>query len=662
MIPELGHFALIIALSLTVMQSVVPLVGASTGRRELMAVAIPTARAQFLFTLISFACLTYAFIAKDFSVQYVAINSNAELPTHYRISAVWGSHEGSLLLWSLILSGWTLAVTFFSASLPVEFGVRVLAVLGVLSVGFLLFILITSNPFERLIPAVPNGRDLNPLLQDIGLIIHPPMLYMGYVGMAVPFSFAIAALLGGHVDAAWTRWTRPWTTVAWVFLTAGITLGSWWAYYELGWGGWWFWDPVENASFMPWLVATALIHSLAVTEQRGAFKAWTLLLAIFGFSLSLLGTFLVRSGVLVSVHAFASDPERGVFILMFLALVVGVALTLYAWRASRFTGGGSFDVFSRETLLLVNNVLLVVACATILLGTLYPLILDGLNLGKISVGPPYFNSVFVPLMIPLAILIGIGPLSRWKRQDPSALARRLRFVLVASLVLGVVAVAIFTDRKLIGVMAAIAMAFWVLITTILNLRDRVRDRKRQVTRSFVGMTLAHIGVGVFIVGVTASSIYSVEKDVKFTPGESTEFSGYVFSFDGVVQVPGPNYTAERGHFSVTKEGETIVVLKPEKRHYRSQEKPMTEAAIDPGIGRDLYVALGESLGDGAWSARVYYKPFQRWIWFGPILMVLGGILAASDRRYRAERSHAEEQPESTAAEGVGGVSPEPARS
>ena len=457
-------------------------------------------------------------------------------------------------MWSLILSGWTLAVTFFSATLPAEFRARVLAVLGILSLGFLLFILITSNPFERILPAAAHGRDLNPLLQDIGLIIHPPMLYMGYVGMAVPFSFAIAALLGGKIDAAWTRWTRPWTTVAWVFLTAGITLGSWWAYYELGWGGWWFWDPVENASFMPWLVATALIHSLAVTEQRGAFKAWTLLLAIFGFSLSLLGTFLVRSGVLVSVHAFASDPARGVFILGFLAVVVGASLALYAWRAARFTGGGNFAIFSRETLLLVNNVLLVVACATILLGTLYPLILDGLNLGKISVGPPYFSAVFVPLMLPLALLIGIGPLSRWKKQEPKEIARRLRWALVASILLAVVAVLVLSDYHSVGVMAAIATAIWVAITTTLNFRERIRGRNgqwrgfRSLPRSFAGMTLAHLGVGVFIVGVTASSIYSVEKDVRFVPGESVELSGYELAFDGVVEVPGPKLCRGTGTF------------------------------------------------------------------------------------------------------------------
>ena len=640
MIPELGHFALILALSLTLIQGIVPLIGAARGRGELMAIGDAAARGQFLFTAVAFGCLTYAFIAKDFSVMYVANNSNAELPTHYRISAVWGSHEGSLLLWALILSGWTVAVSVFSRTLPAEFRARVIAVLGLLTVGFLLFILLTSNPFARLIPAAPHGSDLNPLLQDIGLIIHPPMLYMGYVGMAVPFAFAIAALLGGKMDAAWTRWTRPWTTVAWVFLTAGITLGSWWAYYELGWGGWWFWDPVENASFMPWLVATALIHSLAVTEQRGAFKAWTLLLAVFGFSLSLLGTFLVRSGVLVSVHAFASDPTRGVFILAFLGVVVGIALVLYAWRASQFTGGGNFEVFSRETLLLVNNVILVVACASILLGTLYPLIVDSLNLGKISVGPPYFNFVFVPLMLPFALLVGIGPLTRWRKQQPADMARRLRWLALASVILGLVTVFALADTRNIGIVAAIATAFWVLVTTGLNVKDRISRGRRlkTLTRSFSGMTLAHLGVAFFIVGVAASSVYSIERDVRFVPGESIDFAGYVFSFNGVARVPGPNYSAERGSFEVHRDGELVARLEPEKRHYRSQANPMTEAAIDAGVTRDLYVALGEPLGGGAWSVRVYYKPFQRWIWFGPVLMVLGGLLAASDRRYRGARN------------------------
>jgi len=640
-IPELGHFALIVALALALLQSVLPLVGASRGTPELIAVAAPAARAHALFVLIAFACLSYAFAVKDFSVEYVAVNSNSALPIYYRLSAVWGAHEGSLLLWSLILAGWTVAVSFARRALPAAFHARVLAVMGLVSVGFMLFMLLTSNPFARLLPPAPEGRDLNPLLQDFGLIVHPPMLYMGYVGMVVPFSFAIAALLGGRVDAAWTRWTRPWTTAAWVFLTLGITLGSWWAYYELGWGGWWFWDPVENASFMPWLVATALIHSLAVTEQRGAFKAWTLLLAIFGFALSLLGTFLVRSGVLVSVHAFASDPARGVFILAFLGAVVGGALALYAWRASAVSGGGRFQLLSRETLLLVNNVLLVVACATILLGTLYPVALDALSLGKISVGPPYFNAVFVPLMLPLVVLAGIGPLTRWKRDRAAELWRRLRAALVTSVVLGVAAVLLIAGPTRATVFAAIVTALWVAAATLQNLAARVRAPRhlyselRRVPRSVLGMTLAHLGIGVFVVGVTVANTFSLERDVGLAPGEAVTLAGYRFEFRGVGEAQGPNYRAERGELVVTRGGEPVTTLYPEKRFYVADpSQPMTEAAIDAGFFRDLYVALGEPLETGAWSLRAYYRPFQRWIWLGPLLMALGGILAASDRRYR----------------------------
>ena len=600
MIPEIGQFSLVLALCLGIVQSVVPLYGAHRDQNNLIAVAVPAARGQFLFVVIAFSCLVYAFIAKDFSVLYVATNSNAELPLQYRISAVWGAHEGSLLLWALILAGWTFAVTMASEALPAPFRARVLAVMGLVSVGFLLFMLLTSNPFERLVPAASAGRDLNPVLQDPGLIIHPPMLYMGYVGLAVPFSFAIAALLGGRVDATWTRWTRPWTTIAWVFLTIGITLGSWWAYYELGWGGWWFWDPVENASFMPWLVATALIHSLAVTEQRGAFRAWTVLLAIFAFSLSLLGTFLVRSGVLVSVHAFATDPARGVFILIFLALVVGSALVLFAMRAHQVSTGGSFDFFSRETLLLVNNVLLVVASASILLGTLYPLILDALSLGKISVGPPYFNRVFVPLMIPLIVLVGIGPLTRWKKDSTAVVGKRVRIALVGSILLSVLVLVLATDTHSIAVFAAIATAFWIIATAIHNIVSRLTNKQHGVTglrrlpRNVLGMTLAHIGVAIFVIGVTASSVYSIERDVGFQPGHTKTLAGYHFRFDGVVQVEGPNYTAQRGLFVVSKdESGSGCGCYPRRRVYPIQ------ATTDDGGGhqctrvtRDLYVALG----------------------------------------------------------------------
>jgi len=642
MIPELGHLALIIGLAVAIVQGVVPLLGAWRDVPEWIAVAVPASRAQFLFVLLAYACLTYAFIAKDFSVAYVAQNANAELPLFYRISAVWGAHEGSILLWTMILALWSLAVSIASGRLPEIFRARVLAVMGLVSCGFLLFMLMTSNPFARLLPAAVDGRDLNPLLQDPGMVIHPPMLYMGYVGMAVPFAFAVAALLGGRLDAAWTRWTRPWTTVAWVFLTFGIALGSWWAYNELGWGGWWFWDPVENASFMPWLVATALIHSLAVSEQRGAFKAWTVLLAIFGFSLSLLGTFLVRSGVLVSVHAFATDPERGVFILTFLALVIGGALTLYAWRASAISGGGSFRLVSRETLLLINNVLLVVACATVLLGTMYPLIIDALGLGKISVGPPYFDTVFAPLMLPLVFVLGIGPLTRWKGDSAGRVMRRLRVAFIASLIAAVAIVLATTGRSPL-LFAAVAMAVWTLASTTLAVVIRVRGKPdvwqglRALPRGFLGMSLAHVGVGIFIMGVAFTTAFSTDRDVRLAPGASETLAGYRFRFDGVSAVPGPNYRADRATVSIFQQDRLVATLHPEKRLYPTQAKPMTEAAVDAGFTRDLYVALGEPLGDGTWALRLYHKTLIRWIWLGPLFMVFGGLLAASDRRYRSGR-------------------------
>ena len=640
MIPEIGHFALILALCVALVQGTLPLIGAQRGNLTWMAVAVPAARAQCLFLIVAFACLTHAFLARDFSVAYVAENANSLLPAIYRFSAVWGAHEGSLLLWALILGGWTIAVTFFSRSLPLAFSSRVVGVMGLVSVGFLLFLLATSNPFERLLPAPADGGDLNPLLQDPGLILHPPVLYMGYVGLSVPFAFAITALLDGRLDAAWTRWTRPWTLIAWVFLTLGITLGSWWAYYELGWGGWWFWDPVENASFMPWLVATALIHSLAVAEKRNAFKAWTVLLAIFGFSLSLLGTFLVRSGVLVSVHAFATDPARGVFILIFLGLVVGSALLLYAWRAGTVTQGGTFQLLSRETLLLSNNLLLVVACATILLGTLYPLLLDALNLGKISVGPPYFNAVFVPLMLPLVFLLGIGPLARWKKERLKIIGRRLRLAFLVSLLLGAAFVGLASMPRTLSVAVGLGLAVWVAYTTLQAFLARLRHRRdrwralQNTRREFVGMTLAHIGVAIFIVGVTLTTTRGIEQDVRMAPGSSQTLAGYQFRFEGVSELMGPNYRAEQGEIRVLRDGKPVTTLYPQKRFYSVQPQPMTEAAIDPGLTRDLYVALGEPLADGAWSVRLYYKPFVRWIWLGPLLMALGGLVAASDRRYR----------------------------
>ena len=638
MIPEIGHFSLVMAFCLAIMQAFFPLVGAARNNPSWMAVARPAAFGQFLFIAFAYACLTYAFVTDDFSVAYVAENSNSALPLIYKISGVWGAHEGSLLLWSLILTIWTIAVAIFSRNLNQEFVARVLGVMGLINIGFLLFIITTSNPFVRLLPAALEGRDLNPLLQDPGLAIHPPMLYMGYVGFSVAFAFAIAALLGGRLDGAWARWSRPWTTVAWAFLTLGITLGSWWAYDELGWGGWWFWDPVENASFMPWLVGTALIHSLSVSEKRDAFKSWTVLLALFAFALSLLGTFLVRSGVLTSVHAFATDPARGIFILAFLVVVVGGSLLLYAWRAPQVRSTGSFSLLSRESFLLANNILLVVAAASILLGTLYPLFLDALNLGKISVGPPYFNSVFVPLMLPLVFLLGIGPLMRWKHNEPGMLARRLRNGFLLSAAIGVLSLLFIRHRGFAPVIAVtMGLVAWVVTTTVQNFVVRMKSGGR-MPRGFIGMTLAHLGVAVFMIGVTFASAFSQDKDLQLGQGQSYSLNGYTFHFDGERQLQGPNYTAHVVTISVTENGKRLPTLHAEKRFYSARQMPMTEAAVDVGLFRDLYVALGEPLGNGNWSMRIYYKPFVRWIWGGSLLMMLGGFVAASDRRYRLVRA------------------------
>jgi cytochrome c-type biogenesis protein CcmF len=634
MIPELGNFALILALSLALVQTIFPLIGAARAIPNWMAVARPAAVGQLVFMSIAFGCLTYAFIYNDFSVIYVATNSNSALPLEYRISAVWGGHEGSLLLWSLILSFWTVAVVIGSRRLPQTMAVRVIAVMGFVSIGFLLFMLLTSNPFDRFaqVAMIPqDGRDLNPLLQDPGLIIHPPMLYMGYVGFSVAFSFAIAALLSGKLDSAWARWSRPWTLVAWVFLTFGIVLGSWWAYYELGWGGWWFWDPVENASFMPWLVGTALIHSLAVTEKRSAFKNWTVLLAIMAFSLSLLGTFLVRSGVLTSVHAFATDPERGVFILAFLAVVIGISLLLYAWRAPKVGLGGSFDLVSKETFLLFNNILLVVAAAAVLLGTLYPLFIDALGMGKISVGPPYFSVVFFWIMAPLMFLLGIGPIAGWK--TAKNLISRLWITLFLSIAIAVLIP--FMLKVSFAIVPGIAAAAWIVFTTVQNFVSKFRSN---LPVSFYGMSIAHIGVAVFIVGVTVSNTFSVEKDIRMEPYKPIELAGHHFAFEGTTPYNGPNYKADQGNIKVFKDNDLIAELQPQKRSYSVQKMPMTEAAIDWGFTRDIYVALGEPLANGAWSIRIYYKPFIRWIWLGGLLMVLGGLLSASDKRYRIKKN------------------------
>jgi cytochrome c-type biogenesis protein CcmF len=642
-IPEIGHFSLLTAFVVAVLQGIMPLVGAYQRRTAWIALARPAALSQLFFMTIAFACLTYAFIVSDFSVAYVAHNSNTLMPMIFKVSAVWGAHEGSLLLWAFTLSLWTAAVALFSRSMPDRVVARVLGIMGLVSIGFLAFLIFTSNPFDRLWPFPAEGRDLNPLLQDVGLAIHPPMLYFGYVGFVVPFAFAIAAMLDGHLDAAWARWSRPWTNVAWMFLTLGIALGSWWAYYELGWGGWWFWDPVENASFMPWLVGTALIHSLAVTEKRGAFKAWTVLLAIFAFALSLLGTFLVRSGVLTSVHAFASDPERGVFVLFFLCLVVGGSLTLYAMRAGSIRSRVSFAPVSRETFLLLNNVLLAATAAAVLLGTLYPLLLDALELGKISVGPPYFNSIFVPLTVPLVLLLGVGALARWKRDDPLRLARRLWPAALFSLLAGFLLVMGLASEFRWGAVLGLVLACWVLGSSLIGLRERLSNKASLMRglmaqpRAYWGMLMGHMGVAIFVVGVSLTSIYSTEKDVRLAPGERYLLGGYQFEFVGVESFKEFNYRGSRGEFRVTRDGVFISRLSPEKRTYLTQTMPMTEAGIDPGLTRDLFVAMGEPLGDNAWAVRLYHKPFIRWIWVGCLIMGLGGLLAATDRRYRSRQ-------------------------
>ncbi|MDH4173413.1 MAG: heme lyase CcmF/NrfE family subunit [Betaproteobacteria bacterium] len=628
MIPELGQLALSLALIVALVQGVLPLAGAARGDAAWMGVARPAAQAQALLVAFAFGCLVYSFAVNDFSVQYVASHSNSALPLAYRISGAWGGHEGSFLLWCTMLGLWMFAVTLFSAHLPEEMTARVLGVLGVISAGFLAFMLFTSNPFDRLLPAAADGRDLNPLLQDPGMVIHPPMLYMGYVGFSVAYAFAVAALLSGRLDAAWARWSRPWTTVAWAFLTLGIALGSGWAYYELGWGGWWFWDPVENASFMPWLVGTALIHSLAVTEKRGAFRSWTVLLAIVAFGLSLLGTFLVRSGVLTSVHAFAVDPARGVFILGLFAFAIGGPLVLYAWRTARIGLGGEFAPLSRESLLLANNVLLVAAAGAVMLGTLYPLALDAVGGGKISVGPPYFDTVFAPLMAPALFLMGVGPLARWKRASLPELAVLLRWALGVSLAAGLLLPFAFGQwHALVGF--SLALAIWIVVTALLSLRGRLRQ-----TRAHYGMVLAHVGVAVFVVGVALVKGYDAEQDANMRPGDTLALAGYVFKLESVQPVNGPNYRAAQARVSVTREGKPVTVLYPERRVYTVQQQTMTEAAIDAGVTRDLYVSLGDPLAGGAWLVKAQVKPFIDWIWGGCLLMALGGLLAASDRRYR----------------------------
>ena len=636
MIPEIGHFALILALSVGVVQGIFPLWGSLTGKQNWVSMAKPAAYGQFFFLVISFICLLYAFITNDFSVKYVANNSNTQMPTLFRVSALWGAHEGSLLLWAMILSAWGAAVAFFSKGIPPIMLSRVVSIMGLVGVGFMLFVIVTSNPFERLLQIPLEGRQLNPLLQDFGLAIHPPMLYMGYVGLSVAYSFAMAAMIGGSLDASWVRWARPWTNVAWTFLTFGIALGSWWAYYELGWGGWWFWDPVENASLMPWIVGTALIHSLAVTEKRATFKTWTILLCILGFSLSLLGTFLVRSGVLTSVHSFASDPGRGLFILIFLLVVIGSSLVLFAFRAHKLRSIGSFSLISRESGLLVNNVILLVMTVTVLLGTIYPLIIDALGVGKISVGPPYFNAVMVPLSIILFFVMGFGFFLRWKSDSIERVLKKTWMPLAASLVIAFVLPLVMTSEFNYKTVLGLFAGSWVTLAALMWVVSLGRSPFKLPLASW-GSVMAHIGMACSVVGITVVSLYDTEKDVRLEVGQSYEMAGYKFEFQGVKNIQVENYVANQATMEVTKAGKLVTIVNPEKRDYGRDSMPMTEAGIDAGFTRDLFVALGEPLGNNAWSFRIYHKPFVRWIWLGGILMGLGGLLAALDKRYRRMR-------------------------
>ena len=650
MMPEIGSFLLCLALGLALLLSIYPLWGATRQDARLMAMARPLAWGMFACIVAAFVVLVHAFIVNDFSVAYVATNSNTLLPVYYRIAATWGAHEGSLLLWVLLLSTWTVAVAIFSRGMPQDALARVLSVMGMINLGFLLFITLTSNPFTRTLPNFPvDGSDLNPMLQDIGLIFHPPLLYMGYVGFSVAFAFAIASLMAGRLDTAWARWSRPWTTAAWVFLTIGIVLGSAWAYYELGWGGWWFWDPVENASFMPWLAGTALMHSLAVTEKRGSFKSWTVLLAITAFSLSLLGTFLVRSGVLVSVHSFASDPARGMFILAFLVIVIGSSLLLYAIKGGKVRSRVQSEAWSRESFLLGNNVLLIAAMLVVLLGTLLPLVHKQLGLGSISVGEPFFNTMFTWLMAPFALMLGIGPLVRWRRDEPQKLWKRLGVGLLVTLILSIALPWLLQDRIEAMTVIGLLMAIWVILLTLMELHERATHRYnffkglRHLTRSHWGMVLGHLGVAVTVVGIAFSTQYSVERDVRMKSGDTVDIHNYHFIFRDVHNLQGPNYSGGVAIIDVTRDGKFEAVLHAEKRFYTAARTMMTEAAISGGFTRDLYAALGEELDDGSWAVRIYYKPFVRWIWFGGVFMAVGGLLCLLDPRYRSRKKAQQEE-------------------
>lgn len=645
MLAELGNFALVIALMMGILLSIYPMWGAYKNHTQMMAMAKPLAIGMFVFTAFAYGCLTHGFMTDDFSLAYVANTSNSTLPIYYKITAVWGGHEGSFLLWVLIFSIWTVAVALFSQAIPIKMVARVLSILGMVGVGFYLFMLLTSNPFDRLLPFFPiDGKDLNPLLQDFGMIIHPPMLYMGYVGFSVAFAFALAALISGQLDSTWARWSRPWTIAAWSFLTVGISLGSWWAYYELGWGGWWFWDPVENASFMPWLVGTALIHSLAVTEKRKVFKSWTVLLAISAFSLSLLGTFLVRSGVLVSVHSFASDPSRGLFILGLLVVIIGGSLALYAYRAPQLKGSGRYQLFSREVLLMGNNVFLTAATLVVLLGTLLPLVHKEIGMGSISIGAPFFNQMFTYLIVPFVLFMGIGPLSRWKSQSAHALYKQLLIAFGLSVSAGILVNASFEQSSYMAALGLV-MSFWIIITTIMEIRQRIQpqiasgkmtivESLQKLTPSHWGMVSGHLGFAVTLTGIALVSAYNVERNVRMAVGDKVTLQGYEFVFKGISEFAGPNYTADIGHLDVNQNGKKVASLAAEKRFYPVQRNVMTEAGIDSGFTRDLFVALGEQLKNGDWSLRIYVKPFINWIWLGTFIMAFGGILSISDKRYR----------------------------
>ncbi len=664
MLPELGHFSLILALCLCALLGTLPLLGAARGNTQFMGLARPLVAGVFVFIGLAYALLTYSFAVDDFSVTYVQQHSNSLLPLRYKLTAVWGGHEGSFLLWTFMLAGWMLTVALFSRTMPLAFVARVLGVLGLLSVGYLMFMLATSNPFDRLVPLpAADGVDLNSALQDFGFIVHPPTLYMGYVGFSVVFAFAMAALLSGRLDAAWARWCRPWANVAWAILTIGIALGSWWAYYELGWGGWWAWDPVENPPLITWLFGTALIHSLAVTEKRGIFKSWTVMLAILAFAGSLLGTFITRSGLLTSVHAFATDPERGIFILGILVLSIGGALLLFALRAPLLRGRFSFGLLSREMLLLVNNLILVVSAASVFLGTLFPMVYQAITDDLISIGPPYFNAIFVPLMALLVLALGVGPLSRWKKTSGNFLSRQLALAALASLILGVILPLLVTGAMSVGASITAALALWIVFSGLKDARNKMANKKsiaaglRSLPMSYYGMQLAHLGVAVLLTGAALTTLYSQEKSVLLGVGESIDLGSYEFEFQGAKPITGPNFRGMEATIAVRRDGESLRDLYPERRVYLASGTPSTEMAIDAGFWRDLFVTLGEERGDGAWSMTIYVKPFVRWVWLGTLLMCFGGLLAAADKRYRRVRESRAEAAvtEPSAARSVDGI-------